>query len=99
MVRGAAGNGGGDPALAMDTREGARGNGNSEGGPTLATHMRHADNGNGNVRGPPALGEVTSYGTDTVTRAAADNAERCHEQGINKRRRTRHQVELQQDGG
>ncbi len=75
----AAGNGGGDPALATDARDGACGDGNSEGGPALATDARGNNTQNGDVRGPPALGKVTSYGTDTAAGAAANDAERCHE--------------------
>ena len=90
----AAGNGGGDLALATDARDGARGDGNSEGGPALATDACGDDTRNGDVRGPPALGKVTSYGSDTAAGAAANNAKRCHEQGINKRWRPRHQAEL-----
>ncbi len=81
----AAGNGGGDLALARDARDGARGDGNSEGGPALATDACGDDTQNGDVLGPPAQGKVTLYGTDTVGGAAANDAERCHEQGINKR--------------
>ena len=95
----AAGNGGGDPALATDARDGTRGDGNSEGGPALATDAHGDDTRNGDVRGPPALGKVTSYGTDTAAGAAANDAKRCHERGINKRWRPRHQAELRRDGG
>ncbi len=83
--------------LVTDTREGARGDGNSERDPALAADARRDDNGSGNVWGPPALGKVTSYGTDMAAGAAADNNERCHKRGINKRWRPRHQAELQQD--
>ena len=38
------GNDGGDPALATDACEGARGNGNSKGGPTLVMDTRCDDN-------------------------------------------------------
>ncbi len=94
-----AGNGVGDPALATDGRDGAHGDGNSEGGPALATDARSDDTRNGNVRGPPALGKVTSYGTGTAAGAAANDAKHCHERGINKRWRPRHQAELRRDGG
>ena len=73
------GNGGGDPALVTDARDGARGDGNSEGGPALATDAHRDNNGNGDVRGPPALGKVTTYGTDTAAGAAANDAEHCHD--------------------
>ena len=74
-----AGNGGGDPAVATDEREGAHSNGNSKGGPTLETDARLNDNGNGNVWGPPTLGKVTPYWMDTAAGAAADNSKCCHE--------------------
>ncbi len=83
-------------ALATGTRggqrrgsDGARGNGNRKGGPALATDACGDDTQNGDVRGPPAQGKVTLYGTDTVAGAAANDAERCHEQGTNKRGATR----------
>ncbi len=82
----------------MHARKGAHSNGNSKGGPTLATDGHHNNNEKGDVRGPPTLGKVTLYGTDTAAGAAADNAECCHERGINKRWRPRHQVELRQKG-
>ena len=85
--------------LVTDVREGARGDGNSKGGPALAADAHRNDNGSGNVWGAPALGKVTSYGMDTAAGAAADNDECCHERGINKRWRPRHQAELRQDGG
>ncbi len=85
--------------LATDARDGAHGNGNSKGGPALVTDARGKDTQNGNVWGPPALGKVMSYGTGTAAGAAANDAECCHEQGINKRWRPRHQAELQRDGG
>ena len=94
-----AGNSGGDPTLASDTREGARGNGNSKGGPALATDVRRGNNGNDDVWGAPALGKVTLYWMEIVAGVAADDAKCCHKQGINKRRRPRHQAELRQDGG
>ncbi len=77
----------------------AKGNGNSEGGPALATEAHGDDTRNGNVRGPPALGKVMWYGIDTAAGAVANDAERCHEHGINKRWRPRHQAELRRDGG
>ena len=89
----AAGNGGGDPALATDAHDGARGDGNSEGGPALAMDARSNDTRNGDVRGPPAQGKVTSYGTDTAAGAAANDAECCHERGINKRGATQQPTE------
>ena len=58
------------------------------------TDARRNDNRSGYVWGPPALGKVTSYGMDTVVGVAADDTECCHERGINKRRRPRHQAEL-----
>ena len=85
--------------LATDVRKGAPGDDNSKGGPALAMNARRNNNGNGNVQGPPALGKVTSYGPDTAAGAAEDDAEHCHEQGVNKRWRSRHQAELQRDGG
>ena len=94
-----AGNGRGDPTLATDTREGTRGNGNSKGGPALATKEHRDNNGNSDVWGPPALGKVMPYRMDMTVVVAADDAKCCHKQGINKRRRPRHQAELRQDGG
>ena len=71
--------------MARDVREGAHGDGNSKEGPTLVTDGRRKYNGNSNVWWPHALEKVTLYGTDMLVGAAADDAKRCHKQGINRR--------------
>ena len=62
----------------------ARGNGNGRGGPTLATNVLRNDSKNSDGQGGPTpdLRKEVSYGMDTAAGAAADEAQRCHEQAV-----------------